>query len=183
MTGLSNIWSSRRTNKWSEWSRTARRFLPAVPAGVVVLALAYFADPRQGRRRRKMAAQRLAGGARHKARAGRRATRHVVSEARGAAERALHPRSRQSPPADDVTLSHKVETEIFRPADSPKGTVNVNAVDGVVFLRGVVPTQEQMAELEQKVQAIPGVKDVENLLHLPGTPAPHDSSSRGHARP
>jgi osmotically-inducible protein OsmY len=152
-----------------------------VTAGAAVFALAYFADPRQGRRRRKMTAQRVAGGARHRARASRRATRHVISQARGAVERALHPRSRQSPPADDITLAHKVETEIFRPADSPKGTVNVNAVDGVVFLRGVAETPEQIQELERKVQTIPGVKDVENLLHLPGTPAPHDRS-RGHAR-
>lgn len=128
-----------------------------------------------------MAMQRVAAGARHKARASRRATRHLISEARGAAERALHPQSRQAPPADDITLAHKVETEIFRPADAPKATVNVNAVNGVVFLRGVTPTSEEIAELERKVRAIPGVKDVQNLLHVPGTPAPHDSS-RGHAR-
>ena len=78
----------------------------------------------------------------------------MVSEARGAAERALHPRSRQSPPADDITLAHKVETEIFRPADAPKGTVNVNAVDGVVFLRGVAPSPEQIAELETKIEEL-----------------------------
>jgi osmotically-inducible protein OsmY len=105
----------------------------------------------------------------------------MVSEARGAAERALHPRSRQSPPADDITLAHKVETEIFRPSDAPKGTVNVNAVDGVVFLRGVAESSKQIRELESKVEAIPGVREVKNLLHLPGTPAPHDSP-RGHAR-
>jgi osmotically-inducible protein OsmY len=144
--------------------------------------LAYFASPRQGRRRRKMAVQRTAGGARHAVRAGRRTARHAVSELRGAGQRALHPQSRQSPPADDITLAHKVETEIFRPADAPKGTVNVNAVDGVVFLRGVAQTPEQIRDLERQVQSIPGVKKVENLLHVPGTPAPHDSQSRGHAR-
>jgi BON domain len=172
LTGRSNIWSWRRTSKRSKWTQTARRFLPAVPAVAALLALAYFADPRQGRRRRKMAIQRAAGGARHRARSGRRATRHAVSQARGAAERALHPQSRQAPPADDITLAHKVETEIFRPADAPKSTINVNAVDGVVFLRGTAPTSEEIAELERKVRAIPGVKDVRNLLHLPGTPAP-----------
>jgi hypothetical protein len=172
LTGPSSIWSWRRTNKRTRWIRAAQRILPALPATAVALVLAYFADPRQGRRRRKMAVQRLAGGARHRVRAGRRATRHVAAEARGAAERALHPQSRQSPPADDVTLAHKVETEIFRPPDAPKGTVNVNAVDGVVFLRGTAPTPEQITELEGKVRAIPGVKDVRNLLHLPGTTAP-----------
>jgi hypothetical protein len=37
--------------------------------------------------------------------------------------------------------------------------------------------RDQIAELERKVRAIPGVSDVQNLLHLPGTPAPHDSPS------
>jgi BON domain len=182
LTGLSSIWSSRQSSKTSEWRRTALRFLPAVPATAAALVVAYFASPRQGRRRRKMVGQRVAGGARHTARAGRRATRHAASEVRGAAQRALHPRSRQSPPPDDVTLAHKVETEIFRPADAPKGTINVNAVNGVVFLRGVAQTPEQIRDLERQVQSIPGVKNVENLLHLPGTPAPHDSPSTGHAR-
>jgi hypothetical protein len=178
LTGLSSIWSSRRTSKSAELGRAARRLLPAAAGAAVALTLAYFADPRQGRRRRKMALQRVAGGARHKVRAGRRATRHVASEARGVAERVAHPQSRQSPPADDITLARKVETVIFRPDDAPKATVNVNAVEGVVFLRGTAQTQEQIADLERQVQAIPGVRDVENLLHLPGTPPPHDSSRR-----
>jgi hypothetical protein len=123
-----------------------------------------------------MAMQRAASSMRHRARAGRRATHQLVSVGRGAAERVLHSQSRQSPLADDITLAHKVETEIFRPADIPKGTVDVNAVDAVAFLRGV----EQIGELDRRVRAIPGVKAVENLLHVPGTPALQDSS-RGHA--
>ncbi len=39
---------------------------------------------------------------------------------------------------DDVTLTRKVETEIFRPQGAPKGKVDVNAVEGVVWLRGEV---------------------------------------------
>ena len=37
---------------------------------------------------------------------------------------------------DDATLAHKVETELFRPADAPKSQVSVNVNDGVVELRG-----------------------------------------------
>ncbi len=81
---------------------------------------------------------------------------------------------------DDVTLARKVETEIFRPAGAPKGKVDVNAVDGVVWLRGEVKNQKQSAELEAKVRAIPEVKGVENLLHLPKSPAP--SRTRGGAK-
>jgi hypothetical protein len=81
---------------------------------------------------------------------------------------------------DDVTLARKVETEIFRPANSPKGKVDVNAVDGTVWLRGEVKNQKQIEEIEAKVRAIPEVQGVENLLHLPKTPAP--SRTRGGAK-
>jgi hypothetical protein len=81
---------------------------------------------------------------------------------------------------DDVTLTRKVETEIFRPANAPKGKVDVNAVEGVVWLRGEVKNQKQSAEIEAKVRAIPEVQGVENLLHLPKTPAP--SRTRGGAK-
>lgn len=81
---------------------------------------------------------------------------------------------------DDVTLTRKVETEIFRPANSPKGKVDVNAVDGVVWLRGEVKNEAASKTLETKVRAIAEVKDVENLLHLPKTPAP--SRTRGGAK-
>jgi hypothetical protein len=73
---------------------------------------------------------------------------------------------------DDVTLARKVETEIFRGADSPKGTVDVNVVDGVVWLRGQVERPERIKRLEAQVASIPEVRGVENLLHLPKTPAP-----------
>ena len=76
---------------------------------------------------------------------------------------------------DDVTLARKVETEIFRAPDAPKGDVVVNAEQGVVFLRGQVKTPEQIQELEQAARAVDGVKDVETLLHTPGTPAPMKS--------
>ena len=73
---------------------------------------------------------------------------------------------------DDVTLARKVETEIFRPQGAPKGKVDVNAVEGVVWLRGEVKNQAQSKKIETQVRAIPEVRGVENLLHLPKTPAP-----------
>ena len=81
---------------------------------------------------------------------------------------------------DDVTLARKVETEIFRPQGAPKGKIDVNAVEGVVWLRGEVKNQAQQTEIEAKVRAIPEVRGVENLLHLPKTPAP--SRTRGGAK-
>ena len=66
---------------------------------------------------------------------------------------------------DDVTLARKVETELFRPADAPKGQVSVNVNDGVVELRGELPDQKQIDELGESARQIGGVKDVRNLLH------------------
>ena len=76
---------------------------------------------------------------------------------------------------DDVTLARKVETEIFRDADAPKGDVVVNAEHGVVFLRGQVKDSGQIKELEEAARSVDGVKGVETLLHTPGTPAPMKS--------
>jgi osmotically-inducible protein OsmY len=66
---------------------------------------------------------------------------------------------------DDVTLARKVETEIFRPADVPKGSISVNVNDGVVELRGEIADQKQIDELGESAKQVDGVKDVRNLLH------------------
>jgi osmotically-inducible protein OsmY len=73
---------------------------------------------------------------------------------------------------DDTTLTHKVESEIFRDDSVPKGQINVNAQEGVVQLRGEVPSEEMVSDLVEKTRSVEGVRDVENLLHLPGSPAP-----------
>jgi osmotically-inducible protein OsmY len=73
---------------------------------------------------------------------------------------------------DDTTLKNKVETEIFRSADSPKGRVSVNAQHGIVQLRGEVDSPDMIADLVKRTRSIQGVRDVENLLHVPGSPAP-----------
>ena len=110
----------------------------------------------------------LRGGVGQATRAGRGAATQGVALGKRVANR--NPAAKEG--MDDVTLTRKVETEIFRPADAPKGKVDVNAVDGVVWLRGEVKNQAASKSLETKVRSIPEVSDVENLLHLPNTPAP-----------
>ncbi|MEA2421173.1 MAG: hypothetical protein QOF55_272 [Thermoleophilaceae bacterium] len=81
-------------------------------------------------------------------------------------------RNTQPKRLDDRTITDKVETELFRDAKVAKGKIDVNTADGVVWLRGEAKSPEQIKELEAKALAIPEVKQVENLLHLPKTPAP-----------
>jgi osmotically-inducible protein OsmY len=132
-------------------------------------ALAYFLDPDNGNRRRKEAIKRLAGlSSRH----GRRLARGAASQTHAFKQKAIHRREEPKPQPDDVTLARKVETEIFRDAAVPKGQINVNAEDGVVFLRGEVEQPDLIKDLEEKARSVQGVVGVENLLHTPSEAAP-----------
>jgi osmotically-inducible protein OsmY len=134
-------------------------------------ALAYFFDPNNGARRRNSTRDQTLAFFRRGGRKAERAGRAVAAEAYGVKQKATHLREEEKQ-HDDVTLARKVETELFRPADAPKGQVDVNVENGVVFLRGEVERPELMEELVEKTRAVQGVREVQNLLHLPGTPAP-----------
>lgn len=82
------------------------------------------------------------------------------------------PGSTQPKPLNDVAITRKVETELFRDPDVPKGQIDVNTAGGVVWLRGEAKTPEMINDLERRAREIPEVQRVENLLHLPKTPAP-----------
>ena len=135
-------------------------------------ALMYFFDPQQGNRRRSMLRDRTSAVFR---RAGRRAggaAQSVSSTASGMTQKVTHLREEEKEQPNDATLARKVESEIFRGDDVPKGQISVNAENGVVFLRGEVERPELIQELEQAVRKVQGVQDVQNLLHEPGSPAP-----------
>ena len=137
-------------------------------AGAIGAALAYLFDPDNGRRRRKILADKSAKYVRR----ARQQVRGAGTQARGVKEKATHLEEQEKPQPDDVTLARKVETEIFRDADVPKGEINVNAEDGVVYLRGEVTQPDMIEDLEAKARNVQCVLGVENLLHAPGQEAP-----------
>lgn len=151
----------------------------AVGGAIGGVAAAYFIDPERGRARRHLAIDRGAAAVR---RAGKRLHRGVrvrIAFARGHVHGLVHGLRRAPvPELNDATLAHKVESVLFRDARLPKGRISVNAERGAVFLRGAVDSPDLIEELERAVRRIGGVRSVENLLHQPGTPAPH---SRGGA--
>jgi hypothetical protein len=154
--------------------RRASASAPAAVGGAVFGAiLAFFLDPKAGRRRRHAARDRVLSRARRGERRALARARRAESHAVGIARRTFNARRfRHREPLDDVSLAHKVESELARSTSLPKGQVVVNAEDGVVFLRGVVERQEDIESLEAATRRIAGVQGVENLLHPPGTPAP-----------
>jgi osmotically-inducible protein OsmY len=130
-----------------------------VSAAMGGAAMAYFLDPQNGRRRRHQSRDQLVS-----------LVRHATSDAAGQARRAAHAiRPSAEVELDDATLVDKVESIVFRNHDLPKGQININAENGVVFLRGQVERSELVEALEKRVRKVNGVKDVENLLHTPET--------------
>jgi osmotically-inducible protein OsmY len=138
-----------------------RRRLRLIALGA---ALSYFFDPDNGKRRRKMAADRLTGLSR---RHGKRLVKGAAARKQGLTQKAAHLKEEPKPQPDDVTLARKVETEIFRDADVPKGKINVNAENGKIVLRGEVDSAELIDDLVSKAGSVQGVQDVESLLHTP----------------
>jgi osmotically-inducible protein OsmY len=72
---------------------------------------------------------------------------------------------------NDPALARKVESEVFRGEQIPKGNISVNAEYGVIYFRGEVPSRVIMDDLTARARAVDGVRGVENLTHLPGEPA------------
>jgi osmotically-inducible protein OsmY len=149
-------------------SRSNVPFFIAAAAGGA--AFMYFADSQSGRRRRHVTRDRAISLARHGTRRGRKLVHHVSSDAKGYFERAKHGRG-GAEELDDATLVDKVESIVFRDRDVPKGRININAENGVVFLRGEVDSPELVTALEERVAKVRGVRGVKNLLNASASPA------------
>jgi osmotically-inducible protein OsmY len=137
----------------------------------VIAAAMYFFDRENGKRRRHMAADRTAGFFRRKARLLDRGRQRAFSAGYGTVQKAKHRNEEEKPQPNDATLKAKVESEVFRDARVPKGRVDVNAENGVVYLRGEVDSPDLVAELEEATRKVHGVREVENQLHAPGSKA------------
>jgi osmotically-inducible protein OsmY len=165
-------WGSARTRIKTSRRPAPRAAGPGVAAGAVAGAAgAYFLDPQSGKRRRHVAFDRARSLMRKGAAEGERKARHAAGAAKGAAYEAggAGDGAEELP---DPDLANKVRTEIFRDADAPKGEVNVNAENGVVYLRGEIASRDRIDALVGAAREVEGVRDVVSLLHPPDEPAP-----------
>ena len=139
-------------------------------SALVGAALVFFLDPAAGGYRRSVARDRLAGLMRRGSRQMERSARRVGSDISGMRERVAAGDGGED--LDDAALAQKVMSELFRDRRIPKGAVSVNAVGGVIQLRGEIDDAATIERIVEQARRIEGVADVENLLHLPGEPAP-----------
>jgi len=162
------------------WRRKKKRqysspgfIVPVISAAIAGAGLAYIFDPERGRSRRARTRDRMAGEVRHTGHRMARNLRAMRAQSVGLSRRAWHAvRPHGAGYVDDVTLAHRVESELYRADHHAKGAINVSAFEGSVVLRGALRRPDEIHEIESKVKKVPGVRRVESLLHLEGTPAP-----------
>jgi hypothetical protein len=161
--------------------RRSARELAAVAASALAAgaALEFFFDPRSGKRRRHLVRDRTTAAFRRRARKVERQAHYEAGKMVGLAYAITH-HDHAVPELDDVSLVRKVESELFRDRTIPKGPISINADRGIVVLRGQLDDAQEIERIEREVRGVAGVRDVENLLHPPGVPAP---ASRPHGDP
>jgi hypothetical protein len=148
--------------------------VPAV-VGVAAGAVAeYLLDPAGGRARRARLRDQSAAAVRRPVRQLQHTTEQKATYLRGRASGVAHRMAgRTEPVPDDRALVDKVRSEVFGEPRFREHRVNIDAVDGVVTLRGQLDERATIRDLVAAVEAVPGVRRVENLLHTPHTAAPN----------
>ncbi len=175
--------------QWMEAVREARRaaeakagrrgpgpgslLLVGAVGAAIGAALAHLFDPDRGRSRRARYADQAAALVRDAGEGLERGRRSVTSTIEAKSSAITKGHGGEVMP-NDAALSDKVETELFGDPSVPKGAININVEQGIVVLRGEVPDAGMSERLENAARRIPGVWEVENLLHLPGEPAPSE---------
>ncbi|MDI3341665.1 MAG: BON domain-containing protein [Sphaerobacter sp.] len=158
--------------------RTRRQQQPPFRRGILVGMTAgalgmFLLDPREGRRRRALARDKVV----HlghwveelvEERIPRRAT-YLAGVVQGVRHRVTSLVRRQPTPLpdDDQFITDRVMSIVFRDPTLPKGDINVNTVDGVVYLRGTVDDPRMVQEIEKRVRQVEGVRDVVNVINRP----------------
>jgi osmotically-inducible protein OsmY len=151
-----------------------RKGLWTATAGAAGAAVAYFFDPDRGRARRSRTKDQAASAVRRRKADAEREARYLEGKAKGAAVEAEG--GGQPRPQDDVDVTHAVR-QAFSAAGVSTEDVTVEAVDGVVTLRGQVATEDDKGRVEQAAGSTAGVRAVQSWLHLPGQPAPNKAEA------
>ncbi len=154
--------------------RIRRKLFRSVVVSGLGAAAAYFLDPDRGRARRAQTADQARSFLRRRQAGADRQARYAAGVAQG---EAVEARGGGVPhPADDVEVARLVKQALHR-VGFPTSDVTVEAVEGIVTLRGQVASGDQMEKVTQAVAEVAGVTEVHSFLHLPGTPAPNKASA------
>ncbi len=141
--------------------------------GIMGAAAMWFLDPDRGNRRRHIAQDKLNAWSRRVRRQAGKQAAYAGGRAAGVAQQAFHAYPADNPNPDDNTLRDRVESELLRHPEVPKGRINIDVAGRIVTLRGELDSVDDVARVEELACKIEGVESVTNYLHVPGTPAPN----------
>ncbi|MFL5868204.1 MAG: BON domain-containing protein [Thermoleophilaceae bacterium] len=129
-------------------------------------AAVWFLDPNDGARRRNVVRDKALKYVRQGGAEAERQFSYAAGQAKGVAHNVAPSGDREDAAErlNDPALARKVESEIFRATDAPKGQVSVNVENGVVYLRGELDDAEKVRTLAEDAAKVDGVRGVENLL-------------------
>ena len=168
-----------RSDKQTPAQRSPRKGRWLIIGTIVGAVARHFTDPELGRTRRvktkDMAAARVRRPLRKSADTAQKKATVAQDRAAGLAHEATTSEAEQLP-EDDRALVDKVRSEALGGEDWRPYTINVNALDGVVTLRGQVDTSDKIAQAIKAVQGVAGVRSIESYLHLPGEEPPNAAS-------
>jgi len=153
-------------------------------AGVVKLCLAaaagaawaFLLDPARGRARRARLRDQTRSALRRDVGALERRARRQRGRLRGVAHRVSHRTT--APPDNDQVLVDKVRSEVLGRHPTIAHQINIDAVDGLLTLRGEIDDTAAADDLLAAMRKVAGVHGVRSLLHGPGQPAPNKAAAR-----
>jgi hyperosmotically inducible periplasmic protein len=154
--------------------------LPLAASAATGAIVMFLADPDRGKRRRAIVRDRTFAAIRRSGRRANKLSHRTEARISGLASWALHLSRGPEPVVDDQMLTDRIMSRVFRDREIPRGRININVEDGVAVLRGQLEKPEQIRELQEAVEHVPGVRDVESYLHLPKMTAPNKEQALSH---
>jgi len=133
------------------------------------IGLAYLLDPRQGRRRRKVLADRSARVVRRTGRHAQKKARYLGGVLRGLFARSRRLVARPDVAVDDATVEQRIRSDALRDVGVAAHDVDIRVERGVVTLRGSVEGRTLADDLVARVRKVPGVRDVAAMLKVTTT--------------
>jgi hypothetical protein len=152
------------------------RIRNAAIAGLAGAAVAYFFDPVAGSARRRRLRERIATllpgraiGPVERPPTPENVAPVSVRPAASVTEAVVRPTEAESPPEDrtDAAIAGTVRQRLKERSDIQTGNLMIDVVQGVAYLRGTLPDQAKFDEIVDLTGAVPGVRRVQSLLHLP----------------
>ena len=139
-------------------------------------AAAYLFDPLAGNGRRARLRDQAAAQLKRAQWRGEQLQRHATNVVEGKMQQLTSHEGDRA--MDDTTIAQRIRSEVLGRPNLDAREVIVDVEEGVARLRGQLDDTERIESVVEETRKIPGVRDIENLIHLPDTPAPNKKAAR-----